>query len=244
MTASVGSRRIVLPGVPGELASTRRWSMAIAALIAPWGFVVANASYTWATRNGGADSTGQETLALYAQYPGLVRFAVLAVMVGCLLIVPAVLAAMRLASRSWLTFVGGVLMIGGYISYFAINGTTSLELAMAEHGGPISDFAGAIDASESDAAFSWIFLLFVAGNLLGTVLFAAGLLRSRVLPAWAAVLILCWPASHVLGLSTGTELPEVVGGVLQAIGFAILATYILRPTKFLEPAFGGGAESE
>ena len=48
---------------------------------------------------------------------------------------------------------------------------------MAEHGGPIADFAAVIDASQADAWTTWVFLLFVVGNLIGTLLFAIGLLR-------------------------------------------------------------------
>jgi hypothetical protein len=201
---------------------------AMAMFLAPWGFVVTNSGYAWMIRNGGSDLTGAEALELVAPQPDLFRLIVVAGMIGCLLLVPAVLGTMRLASRSWLVFVGGSLMVGGYICYLGVLLTNMVTIAMAEHGGPLADFAAVIDASQSDLSTSWVFLLFVVGNLLGTLLFALGLLRSRSVPSWAAILIMLWPPLHVTGLVVGNELFEVTGAVLQGVGFAAIGTQVLR----------------
>jgi len=47
----------------------------LALVVAPWGFVIANASYAWMIRNGGSDSTGAKALALAATGPDLLRSA-------------------------------------------------------------------------------------------------------------------------------------------------------------------------
>ena len=120
---------------------------------------------------------------------------VIAGLLGCLLIVPAVFAAMQLARRSWPAFIGGSLMIGGYICYFGVLLSNMMIIAMAAHGGPIADFAAVIDASESNGSTAWVFLLFVVGNLLGTLLLAIGLLRTRAVPVWAALLIMVLAAA-------------------------------------------------
>ena len=71
--------------------------------------------------------------------------------------------------------------------------------------------------------------LFIIGNLLGTALFAMGLLVSKAAPAWAALGILMWPVLHVVGLVFfGNEVPQVIGALLQAIGFAGCAAVLLR----------------
>ena len=149
-------------------------------------------------------------------------------MLGSLLIVPAVLAAMRLARRSWPAFIGGSLMVGGYICYFGVLLSNQMIIAMAEHGGPIGDYAAVIDSSQSDGSTVWVFGLFVVGNLLGTLLLAIGLLRTRAVPVWAALMIMVWPPLHVIGLIVGNELWEVTGAVLQALGFAATAMVVLR----------------
>jgi hypothetical protein len=211
-------------------AAVRRRAVAAALIVAPWGFVIANACYAWATRDGGSDQNGAETLALAAAHPGLLRIAVVAAMVGSLLIVPAVLGAIRLtrARAPRLGLAGGTLMIAGYVCYLGINGTGFEQLAMAEHGGPLGAFAEVIDAGQQDAAGLWVFLLFVLGNLVGTALLGVALLRSRAVPAWAAVAVLAWPVLHVAGLVAGSEWFEVTGAALQALGLAAAGMAVLR----------------
>ncbi len=211
-----------------RLVQIRRVTAAATAFVAPWGFVVANAGYTWATRNGGSDESGDAALALTAPQPDLMRLIVVAGLLGCVLFVPAVVTAMRLAQRSWLAFIGGSLMVAGYVCYFGVLLSNMIIIAMAERGGPVADFGAAIDAGQADPTTSWVFLLFVAGNLLGTLIFALGLWRSKTVPAWAAILILAWPPLHVIGLVVGSEVFEVTGAVLQAVGFAAIGAVVLR----------------
>ncbi|HEY5846221.1 MAG TPA: hypothetical protein VIT42_05470 [Microlunatus sp.] len=208
---------------------TRRMGMALAMIIAPWGFVVTNTAYALAIRDGGNEATSLDALALYAGHPDLVRIAVVAGMLGCLLLVPAVLGVFRLAPTSRLVLAGGSLMIAGYIAYFAVLNGSLTTLAMAEHGEPVETFAAVLDASQAEPWSTVVFLLFVVGNLIGTALLAVGLLVSRAVPVWAAVSILAWPPLHVVGLVFfGNEVPQVIGAVLQAIGFAGCAAMLLR----------------
>ena len=216
---------IAQPDASGRL---RRLGGALALVLAPWGFVIANASYAWMIRNGGSDSTGAEALALAATGPDVLRLVIAAGMIGCLLIIPAVLTASSRARRSRLAFVGGSLMIAGYVCYFGVLLSNMIIIAMAEHGGPLVDYAAVTDASQSDLWTAWVFPIFIVGNLLGTLLFAIGLLHSRTVPAWPAILIMLWPPLHVIGLIVGGEVLEVLGAVLQAIGFAGIATAVLR----------------
>jgi len=206
----------------------RRVGGALALVLAPWGFVITNATYAWMIRNGGSDETGADALSLAAAGPDLLRLGIVAGMIACLLIIPAVLTALRLARQSRLAFVGGSLMIAGYVCYFGVLLSNMIILAMAERGGPIADYAAVIDASQADLSTVWVFPIFIVGNLLGTVLFAIGLLRSRMVPVWAAILIMVWPPLHVAGLFLGGEVLEVLGAVLQAIGFAGVAAAVLR----------------
>ena len=192
----------------------RRLGGALALVLAPWGFAIANASYGWMIRNGGSDETGAQALALAATGPGILRLGIVAGMIGCLLIIPAVLTALHLVPRSRLAFVGGSLMIAGYVCYFGVLLSNMI-----------------IIASQADRWVGWVFPIFIVGNLLGTLLFAIGLLRSRTVPIWAAILIMLWPPLHVAGLFVGGEVLEVIGAVLQAIGFAGVAAAMLRQAR-------------
>jgi hypothetical protein len=219
----------LLPAEPALPAGVRRVGSALALVLAPLGFFVANGAYAWAIHSGGSDETGADALALSAAHPLLLRVVLVAGMVGCLLLVPAVLGAFRLAPTSRLVFAGGSLMIAGYVCYFGVLPTSFSTIAMAERGGPIADYAAVIDASQADPFAGWIFPLFIVGNLLGTALFAMGLLVTKAVPAWAALGILMWPVLHVVGLIFfGNEVPQVIGAVLQAIGFAGCAAVLLR----------------
>jgi len=150
MTATVqASGRSVAPaGSPTS--RVRQVGCAVAMVLAPWGFVVTNATYAWAIRDGGGDETGAQALALAGSYPTLLRVGLVAGMLGCLLLIPAVMGAFRLAPASRLVLAGGSLMIAGYVCYFGVLATNFSILAMAERGGPVADFAAVIDASRSD----------------------------------------------------------------------------------------------
>ena len=228
MTATAQSAQPQAAAQPGSLGRVPRLGGALALVLAPWGFVIANASYAWMIRNGGNDETGAGALALAASGPDLLRLGIVAGMVGCLLIIPAVLTAFRVAPGSRLAFVGGSLMIAGYVCYFGVLLSNMVIITMAQRGGPLADYAAVIDASQSDASTGWVFPIFIVGNLLGTLLFAIGLLRSRTVPIWAAILIMLWPPLHIAGLFLGGEVLEVIGAVLQAIGFAGVAAALLR----------------
>lgn len=204
----------------------RRVGTALAMLLAPWGFVIANACYAWATQDGGSDETGREALALGAAHPSLMRVATIAAMLGCLLLIPATIGAMAFTrpGANRLGLLAGSLMIGGYVAYFGIVMRDFVVQAMVERGGPTDDYAAVFDAS-SEAAIPWL-LLFVAGNLLGTLLLGVALLRARTVSLWAAVAICGWPVLHVTGLIAGTEWFAVAGATLEAAGFAALAVRV------------------
>jgi hypothetical protein len=240
-STSSGRNAATVVAEPGSTGQVRRLGGALALILAPWGFLISNACYAWMIRNGGSDETGADALALAAAGPGILRLGIVAGMIGCLLVIPAVLTALSLARRSRLAFVGGSLMIAGYVCYFGVLLGNMIIFAMAERGGPIADYAAVIDASQADLSTAWVFPIFIVGNLLGTVLFAIGLLRSRTVPIWAAILIMLWPPLHVAGLFLGGEVLEVLGAVLQAIGFAGVAAAVLRRSDQEGPIQPGGS---
>jgi hypothetical protein len=223
-TESTGTRS------PTGAAGFRRTGLATALFTAPAGLLIVNTTYAWITRNGGSDSTGADALDLVAAHPTAYRYGTLVVLIASLLMVPAALGTVQLIGdrAARLAFVGGTLVAAGYICYLAVNLTNFTALAMAERGGPLADYAAVVDASQSEPAGAWVFLLFVVGNLIGTFLLGLALLRSRAVPVWAAIGVLAWPPLHVLGLALGTEWPEVAGALVQAIGFGVVGARLLR----------------
>lgn len=209
----------------------RRWGCILGMLLAPWGFVTANLCYALAISDGGSDNTGADALLLFGDHPLLVRVGLTAGMVGCILLIPAVSGLFRLAPGSRAVLIGGSLMTAGYVCYFGVLHADFRTLAMAEHGGDPALFASVIDAGQADPTAAWVFLLFVLGNLVGTTIVGVGLLSSRRVPRLAAIGLLCWPPLHVIGLIFfGNEIPQVLGAVLQALGFAGCALTLAHRT--------------
>lgn len=202
-----------------------------AALALPFGFVLqlaANATYAWVTRNGGDDSTGAHSLALYGAHPGALQFANGVALLGSLLIVPGVLAALRVlrASRPVLSLIAGILVIAGYISYVGVNSMSLTVFGFVQH--PGANAAAALDAAMQGPVATVMALIFVVGNLLGMALLGLAVLLSREVPWWAGAAILCWTVAHIVGLVVGSEWFEVGGGVVQIVGLSVLAAAALR----------------
>ncbi len=77
-------------------------------------------------------------------------------MAGSLLMVPAA--------------IGGVLVAGGYICYFALVRAYTITLAMAARGDHLADYAKVIDGSLTGASAVWVNVTFLIGNIVGTFL--------------------------------------------------------------------------
>ena len=208
----------------------RRPAAALALFLAPLALLIASASYAWATRHGGSGETGTDLLALVWQHPRLLRASLTAALIGSLLLVPAILGAMRLTGRRapWLSLVGGSLVIAGYVCYLGVAALDAPALAMAHADDPGAVFGHVIDVSRGDASLLWMFVLFVLGNLAGTALLGLALLRSRAVAAWAAIAVLAWPVLHVAGLATGSEWFEVAGAALMTAGLVAAGIAVLQ----------------
>jgi hypothetical protein len=210
----------------GRTNRVRRVGQAAALLLAPWAFVIANAGDAWTTRHGESDMTAKGALEISAAHPSLDKWLTFAAMIGCLLLIPAVLGAMSLVREgaARLGLVGGVLVITGYACYFGMLFQGFATIAMAQHGGATSDHVAIQDLTTNQGFFISVALTFVLGNIVGTFLLGLALIRARAVPKWAGFAIIAWPVLHILGGSWG----EVVGAVVEAIGLAVVGLRLLR----------------
>src|SRR6185503_19566745 len=101
---------------------TRRISQGLALMVAPWAFVIANTGDVLTTPHGLDDTTPRGALLISAAHPLADQWFTFIAMIGCQLLVPAVLGGMGLVRvrAARLGLLGGVLMIAGYICYFAL----------------------------------------------------------------------------------------------------------------------------
>jgi hypothetical protein len=209
----------------GRTIRARRIGQAAALIVAPWAFVIANATDAWTTRHGGSDETAKGALQLSAAHPLIDKWGTLAAMVGCILFIPAVLGAMSLVRvrAARLGLAGGVLMIAGYVCYFGLCFQGYATIAMGEHGGATADHIAVQNLMMNQAFFVGPALVFVLGNLIGTLLLGLALIRSRTVPTWAGLFVIAWPVLHIVGGSWG----EVVGAAVEAVGLAVVGVRLL-----------------
>ena len=205
---------------------TRRVSQGLALMLAPWAFVIANTGDVLTTEHGLDDTTPRGALLISTAHPLADKWFTFIAMIGCLLLVPAVLGAMSLVRvrSARLGLLGGVLMIGGYICYFAMLFQGFATIALAQHGAASADSVAVQDLMMNQGFFIVVALTFVVGNLIGTFLLGLALFRARVVPRWAAALVLVWPVAHVLGGPWG----EVIGAAVESIGLAVVGLTVLR----------------
>ncbi len=220
-------------------ARTRRIGLATAMLTAPWFIVAANTGHTVVTIHGGDDIAPRQAIELVSGHLTLYRWSTLAAMLGSLLLVPAVLGVMRLVRTrgARLGLVGGVLMAAGYICYFAMTFHSFTTVAMVSAGGSTAQNIAVLQAGLDEPLTLWVYLLFVLGNVVGTFLLGLALVRARTAGRSAGFALMGWSVLHVVSFPTA----EVVGAVLQALGFALAARALLH--RAAPPAAGTTPET-
>lgn len=215
--------------------STVRFRRTTAAIVLPLAFVfqlVCNAIYAWVSTSSGMSDThsSAEMLEMYAAYPTAITVCSVLALIGCLLTIPGLPAALRVMrpAKPRLTLWAVIMMVAGYSSYFGV-AFVSLDhvgLAVAH-----VDAATALDASPAQTWAMPFFLLFVIGNLGGTLLLGLAVIlggKRVAVPWWAGALISCWSVGHIINIAGGGEWFAVGGGALQIVGFAIVTAAALR----------------
>ncbi|AYG04461.1 hypothetical protein [Gryllotalpicola protaetiae] len=227
MTQTIAAPQFTAQLTPDPTAGFRRFCTAVALPLGILAQAVVNLAYALATLNGGDDSTAANAMELYSSEEGLLRLATVALIVGVMILIVGLPTATRVLrpTRPRLALIAVALMGAGYISYAVVSGTNWLVMALGEHH---VDAAAAIDASQNDPSAQPWFLVFVAGNLVGTLLLGLAALLSRGVPKLAGVLIIAWPVLHVTGLIAGSEWFEVAGAILETVGLAMVAAIALR----------------
>jgi hypothetical protein len=199
---------------------------AAALVAAPLTFFVANLGDALTKSPGQDDTTARGALEISAAHPLADTILTCVAMLGCLLLIPAVLGAMNLMreTAAGLSLVSGVLMIAGYVCYFALLFQGLDSVALARHGGATADNIAVQDHLSDTVVFVAVALTFVVGNIIGTFLLGLALLRSREVTRWAAYAVLAWPVLHIVGGTWG----EVLGAGLQTVGLAVVGRAVLN----------------
>ncbi len=149
--------------------------------------------------------------------------------VACLTLVPGVIYAGRVVGRTAprLAAVATILLVLGYSSLAWLTvGDATLLFGVRHHlpAGALAQMYDGVHPVASVAAG-----LFVLGHVLGTILLGIGMLRGRVVPAWAAVAtIVAQPIHFVAAVVLPSHPLDLLGWGLNAVGFAALSIALLR----------------
>lgn len=189
------------------------------------------------TETGVIDAeTATASLELEARYPGqFIAMAVFAV-AGAMVAIPGLLGALRLLrpAVSVLALITVVMMVSGYLLYGAMVFGNFAEVNLAVAG---VDAGAALDNGLGTPWRIAAGIVFVLGNLVGTLLLAIAVMiasrrmRSVDVPWWVGLLIAGWPVGHLINIFGGGEWFAVGGGVLEIIGLCFVAQAILRMTN-------------
>jgi hypothetical protein len=143
-------------------------------------------------------------------------------------LLPGILCLMRLARRGSprLAVAGGSLALAGWLA--ALVGLGSLDVVYY-HAAKSSDRAGAaalVHAVANDGTSDVLLVIFLVGQVIGMLLLAAALWRSRVVPRWAAVVLGAGPIAQ-FGAHDSNTLSAVVYACV-AVGLAACAISVLQ----------------
>lgn len=177
---------------------------------------------------GHPQEDGEELIAIAARETSAVHAAALLWFLAVLLMIPAAITAMRLTrDRSALAAsLGGGLLVVGYVCSLMLITITEVAVGIGKY--DISTTAGGQLIEDSQLVLNAMFILFALGNLIGTPLLGVAMLRSRVVPVWAAALFIVWPAIHITGLASDVKWFAVVGFACQIPAFGLLGLRVLR----------------
>ncbi len=210
-------------------AGFRRWSTSVALPAAIAAQLICNTLYSIATTiTGATDDGGEGTLIIAGEQTGLWLAANWFAILGSLLIIPGAVAAIRVLrpARPRLALIAVTLWAAGYVCYLGINAASFYSIGFATVGvtGPDVQAAWAI-GDELRLPLNIVFLL---GNMPGTILLGITALISRDIPKFAGIGILAWFVFHLVGLIASNEWFEVAGGILQVAGLSVIASKALH----------------
>ncbi|MGH3359234.1 MAG: DUF4386 family protein [Nocardioidaceae bacterium] len=174
------------------------------------------------------DDTGAIVQKTYAD-PGAMSLVLWLTLVATLAIVPGAIAVGRLVRprAPRLTAVALTLTVPAYLMLPWLATTDQLVWVGAETGTSQASTVALLDSAHPSTAVATG--IFVVGHVVGTILLGLAMLRSRRVPAWAAVATMVSQPLHFL---TAVIVPnhtiDALAWGLNAVGFAAAGLAILR----------------
>ena len=173
-----------------------------------------------------ADDRAQ-IVAITAQ-PGRWYIFSLFILLSSIMLVPAVLALMRLLGQTrplWALFAGCLAQFGILVGI----GDSATELMFWQMGSPgasLGQMTALATRYDAAAGAALVFMIGGLAALCGTVLLAAGLWRARAVPAWTAIAVAVATIANILGLSAASVPVTIASYALLLAAFSRIAVIV------------------
>ncbi len=164
--------------------------------------------------------------------PGAMSLVLWLSLVAALTMVPGSIAVGRLVrpAAPRLTTVALALVVPGYLMLPMLAGLDHPVWLAAEAGASQDAAVALLEAAHPSYALATG--IFVVGHVVGTVLLGVAMLRSRVVPVWAAaVTIVSQPLHFVAAVIAPNHALDGFAWGLNALGFAAAAVAIIRSAE-------------
>ena len=173
--------------------------------------------------------TGERAqIAAIAAQPGRWYAFTLLIMLSSFLLVPAVLALMRLLGRTrpvWALLAGSLAGLGVLVS-IADSASGLMYWQMGASGASLGQMAALATRYNATAGTAMIFMIGGLATVAGTLLLSAGLWRARAVPAWTAVAFPVAAIANIAGLSANSIPITIVSYALLLAAFGRIAVIV------------------
>jgi hypothetical protein len=155
----------------------------------------------------------------------------LSLLISSYLFVPAffgIMNVLRERSSRWAYLAGGLAQVGLLVAI----GDAATELMYWQMGSPKANhtqMAALADRYESAAGSGLIYTVGGLALLVGTLLVAVGLWRTRVVPRWAAVGLVVGAGANIVGFGSASQPVLVASYVVMLAACARIAAVVLAP---------------
>lgn len=179
----------------------------------------------------GNDENGKEIVSAVAANRWAYTVVPVALTVGILLLIPAVVTAIGLAAARapYLGYIGGGMAIAGYVALLSTFAGPQAALALSAAGVPPHQAAAVVDKLlTGSVVLNVLSVVFVVGHILGTTLLGVALIRARVVAIWAGALVAASQPIHLVAHIVESKPLDLVAFSLLALGLWTVAVRVWR----------------
>ncbi len=176
-------------------------------------------------------------IAAISAQPGRWYIFSLFLLLSTIMLVPAVLALMRLLGHSrptWALIAGGVAQLGILIG-IGDAATNLMVWQMGSRGASLSQMAALATRYNAAPGAALIFMIGGLATLGGTLALSAGLWHAHAVPAWTAIAVAAAMIANIAGLSANSVPITIASFALLLAAFGRIAVIVRSSPAWAQP---------